>query len=121
MHDESKEEKKFITSPADIDTYRETKLKDAELSEQDREKFETLCIQYDDVFSKDSMDLGRSPLLTMEISIYRHWRSSSYNTKAIQFGLEACRMGPRGDRKVGASRGHNKKYVTMGKSYCNSA
>ena len=31
MHDESKEEKKFITSPADIDTYRETKLKDAEL------------------------------------------------------------------------------------------
>ena len=33
MHDESKEEKKFITSPADIDTYRETKLKDAELSE----------------------------------------------------------------------------------------
>ena len=72
MHDESKEEKKFNTLPADIDTYRETKLKDAELSEQDREKFETLCIQYDDVFSKDSTDLGRSPLLTMEIDTGDH-------------------------------------------------
>ena len=40
MHDESKEERKFITSPADIDTYRETKLKDAELPEKDRKKSE---------------------------------------------------------------------------------
>ena len=56
MHDKSKEEKKLITSPADIDTYRETKLKDAELPEKDRKKFEALCIQYDDVFSKDSTD-----------------------------------------------------------------
>ena len=71
MHDESKEEKKFITSPADIDTYRETKLKDAELPEKDRKKFEALCIQYD-VFSKDSTDLGRSPLLTMEIDTGDH-------------------------------------------------
>ena len=72
MHDKSKEEKKFITSPADIDTYRETKLKDTELSEKDRKKFEALCIQYDDVFSKDSTDLGRSPLLTMEIDTGDH-------------------------------------------------
>ena len=72
MHDKSKEEKKFITSPADIDTYRETKLKDAELPEKDRKKFEALCIQYDDVFSKDSTDLGRSPLLTMEIDTGDH-------------------------------------------------
>ena len=61
MHYESKEEKKFITSPADIDTYWETKLKDAELSQKDRKKFEALCIQYDDVFSKDSTDLGGAP------------------------------------------------------------
>ena len=72
MHDESKEEKKFITLPADIDTYRETKLKDAELPEKDRKKFEALCIQYDDVFSKDSTDLGRSPLLNMEIDTGDH-------------------------------------------------
>ena len=38
MHDESKEEKKLITSPADIDTYWETKLKDAGLPEKDRKK-----------------------------------------------------------------------------------
>ena len=72
MHDKSKEEKKFITSPADIDTYRETKLKYAELPEKDKEKFEALCMQYDDVFSKDSTDLGRSPLLTMEIDTRDH-------------------------------------------------
>ena len=57
-----KKKRKFITLPADIDTYRETKLKDAELPEKDRKKFEALCIQYDDVFSKDSTDQGKSPL-----------------------------------------------------------
>ena len=88
MHDESKEEKKFITSPADIDTYRETKLKDAELPEKDRKKFEALCIQYDDVFSKDSTDLGRSPLLTMQIDTGApsHLRCSHSHTHLAHLG-----------------------------------
>ena len=34
-HDANKEEQKFITSPADIDTYREIKLKDADVKEKD--------------------------------------------------------------------------------------
>ena len=72
MHDGSKEERKFIASPADIETHRETKLKDAEVSQEDRRSFEKLCKVYNDVFSKDSTDLGRSPLLTMEIDTGDH-------------------------------------------------
>ena len=92
MHDESKEEKKFITSPVDIDTYWETKLKDAELPEKDREKFEALCRQYDDVFSKDSTDLGRSPLLTMEIDTGDH---PPITQRPYSLALKTCRMGSR--------------------------
>ena len=43
-----------------------------ELPEKDREKFEALCVQYADVSSKDSTDLGRSPFLTMEIDTGDH-------------------------------------------------
>ena len=74
MHDENKEEKKFITSPADIDTYWETKLKDAELSKKDRRKFEALCIQYDDVFSQGFHQPGEEP--TFDYG-NRYWRSPS--------------------------------------------
>ena len=71
-HDASKEEWKFIASPADIDTYREIKLKDADVQEEDRERFEKLCNEFDDVFSKDSTDLGRTPLLMMDIDTGDH-------------------------------------------------
>ena len=60
-------EKAFITSPADIDTYRKVKLQDAEVLDQYKKKFEELCEEYKDIFSKDSSDIGKTPLITMEI------------------------------------------------------
>ena len=63
IHDASPEEKKFIASPADIETHREIKLKDADVEPEQRQKFEDLCNEFEDVFSKDSTDLGRTPLL----------------------------------------------------------
>ena len=44
--------KMFITSPADVDTHRKVKLQDAEVL--DKYKFEELCEEYNDIFSKDS-------------------------------------------------------------------
>ena len=44
-------EKKFITSPADIDTQRRVQVKDADVGSQYREQFEQLCEEYDDIFS----------------------------------------------------------------------
>ena len=60
-------EKKFITSPADVDTHRKVKLQDAEVLDKYKIEFEKLCKEYDDIFSKDSSDIGKTPLITMEI------------------------------------------------------
>ena len=60
-------EKTFITSPADVDTHRKVKLQDAEVLDKYKKEFEKLCEEYNDIFSKDSSDIGKTPLITMEI------------------------------------------------------
>ena len=72
IHDPSPDEKQFIASPADIDTHRENKLRDADVSEQEKKNFDELCQEFDDVFSKGSTDIGRTPLLTMDIDTRDH-------------------------------------------------
>ena len=59
--------KGFITSPADIDPREPIKLKDAEVTPQHRKAFEDLCFEFETIFSKDSADLGKTPLLKMDI------------------------------------------------------
>ena len=66
-HCDISSEKKFITSPADVDTHRRVKLQDAEVLDKYKIEFEKLCEEYDDIFSKDSLDIGKIPLITMEI------------------------------------------------------
>ena len=61
------DKKGFITSPADIDPREPIKLRDAEVIPEHREAFENLCSEYEDIFSKDSADLGKTPLLKMDI------------------------------------------------------
>ena len=58
--------KVFITSPADVDAHRKVKLQDVEVLDHYKE-FEELCEEYKDIFSKDSSDIGKTPLITMEI------------------------------------------------------
>ena len=60
-------EKMFITSPADVDTHRKVKLQDAEVLDKYKKEFEKLCEEYEDIFSKDSSDIRKTPLITMEI------------------------------------------------------
>ena len=45
------EEKKFITSPADIDVHRKVDLQDAEVTEEQQEVFKELCNEYRHLFS----------------------------------------------------------------------
>ena len=59
--------KGFITSPADIDPREPIKLRDAEVTPQHRKAFEDLCSEFETIFSKDSADLGKTPLLKMDI------------------------------------------------------
>ena len=60
-------EKKFITSPADMERHRRVVLQDANVSDENREQFKKLCQEYDDIFSKEAGDIGKTPLITMEI------------------------------------------------------
>ena len=66
-HCDISSEKKFITSPVDVDTHRKVKLQDAEFLDKYKVEFEKLCEEYNDIFSKDSSDIGKTPLITMEI------------------------------------------------------
>ena len=65
--EEGEVEKKFITSPADIETQRKVKLQDAYITEIDKARFRCLCNDFEDIFSKSSEDIGHTPLLTMDI------------------------------------------------------
>ena len=60
-------EKKFITSPADIDVHRKVELQDAEVSEEHQNAFKELCNEFKDIFSVDSSDIRKTPLVEMEI------------------------------------------------------
>ena len=46
-------EKKFITSPADIDVHRKVDLQDAEVTKGQQNAFKELCDEYKDIFSTD--------------------------------------------------------------------
>ena len=60
-------EKKFITSPAQVESQRRVKLQDAYVLEEDKNNFRNLCKEYADIFSKSSEDIGHTPLVTMDI------------------------------------------------------
>ena len=59
-------EKKFITSPADVEVHQKVNLQDAKITNENLQIFKELCKKYEDIFSKDSTDIGRTPLVTME-------------------------------------------------------
>ena len=65
--EEEEVEKKFITSPADVETQRKVKLQDAYITEVDKARFRCLCNEFEDIFSKSSEDIGHTPLVTMDI------------------------------------------------------
>ena len=54
-------------SPADIDVHRKVNLQDADVSEEHQNAFIELCHEFKDIFSVDSGDIGKTPLVEMEI------------------------------------------------------
>ena len=64
---QNQEEKKFITSPTDIDVHRKINLQDADVSEEHQNAFKELCQEFKDIFSVDLGDIGKTPLVEMEI------------------------------------------------------
>ena len=57
----------FITSPADVAGPCKADLQDFEVTTEETEAFNKLCDKYADVFSDNSGDIGRTPLIKMDI------------------------------------------------------
>ena len=53
-------EKKFITSPVDIEVQRKVELQGAEVTEAQQNAFKELCNEFKDIFSIDSSDKGKN-------------------------------------------------------------
>ena len=67
VDDKTEVDKKFITSPAQIESQRKVKLQNAPITDEDRSNFKELCNKYTDIFSRSSEDIGHTPLLKMDI------------------------------------------------------
>ena len=59
-------EKKFITSLTDIEVHRKVELQDADITHEQRKAFKDLCTEFSDIFSTDSGDIRKTPLLEVE-------------------------------------------------------
>ena len=57
----------FICSPADVPGPRKVELQDKNITTDIRQKFEELCEEYGEAFSKNNEDIGRTKLVKMDI------------------------------------------------------
>ena len=49
-----------------MNTHQKVNLQDAEVSDKYRKQFKLLCKEFEDIFSKDSTDINKTPLITMD-------------------------------------------------------
>ena len=62
----------FICSPAEVSAHRKVKLQSKPVTEDTIQQFEELCERFPEVFSKNSEDIGRTNLITMDIDTDDH-------------------------------------------------
>ena len=59
----------FLCSPADVPGDRKVQLQDKDIATDIRQKFEELCDEYGEAFSKNNEDIGRTKLVKMDIDM----------------------------------------------------
>ena len=57
----------FLCSPADVPGPHKVQLQDKDITTDIRQKFEELCEEYGEAFSKNNKDIGRTKLVKMDI------------------------------------------------------
>ena len=57
----------FICSPADVPGHHKVHLQDKEISGDVHQRFEELCDEYGQAFSKHNEDIGRTKLVKTEV------------------------------------------------------
>ena len=61
------EEKKIYNITADIEVHRKINLQDADVSDEHKNAFKELCHEFNDIFLVDLGDIGKTPLVEIEI------------------------------------------------------
>ena len=111
-------DKKFITSPAQIESQRKIKLQNAPITDEDRSNFKELCNEYTDIFSRSSEDIGHTPLLKMDIDTGDSppvcQRPYSLSLKHVEWVTKELEI-------LEESRSDIQKCITLGKSNSYSA
>ena len=51
----------------DIEVHRKVELQDTDITEAQQNAFKDLCVEFNDIFSTDSSDIKKTPLLEVEI------------------------------------------------------
>ena len=62
----------FICSPAEVSKHRKVKLKSKPVEEDTAQTFEELCDHFPEIFSKNSEDIRKTNLITMDIDTGDH-------------------------------------------------
>ena len=62
----------FLCSPGKVSAHWKVKLKSKPILEDTAQRFEELCEHFPEVFSKNSKDIGRTNLITMDIDTGDH-------------------------------------------------
>ena len=104
-------EKKFIMSPADIEVHQKVELQDAKITEVQQNAFKELCNEFKDIFSIDSSDTGKTPLLEMEID---NGDNLPITQKTLYSSFETCNMGTERIRNSGEGWSNGEKCLTLG-------
>ena len=78
-------EKKSITSPAEVNTHRRVNLQDAQVSAKYREQFRQLCKEFEDIFPKDSTDIGKN---LINNNGHRYWGQPPSMSKTLQLAIK---------------------------------
>ena len=60
-------ESDFLISPGDIYLNRKVELQDVTIKDETKRSFEDICNKYEEAFSKNNKDIGRTQLIEMEI------------------------------------------------------
>ena len=104
-------EKKFIISPADIEVHRKVELQDADIIKAQQNAFKIFCVEFNDIFSTDSSDIRKTPLLEAEIDT---GDNLPITQKPYTLPLKHTAMGTERIRNSGESQCNSEKCLTLG-------
>ena len=108
---QEQQEKKFITSLADIEVHQKIELQDANVSDEHQKAFKELCDEYKDIFSVDSSDIGKTPLIEMEFDT---GDSPPITQKPYTLPLKHAEMGTKRVRNFGKGWSDSEECLTLG-------